>query len=65
MDQTALIELIETRFREADPANLRYVTRELERLVRQIEDPRTRARYEGALDGLAEMVDHLDTGRGA
>lgn len=65
MDQTALIELIETRFREVAPANLRYVTRELERLVRQIEDPRTRVRYEGALDNLAEMVDHLDTGRGA
>lgn len=63
MDQSELTRQIEALFGEATPQNVRDVSRRLERLVRQIADPRTRARYEGAIDHLPEMVAHLDEGR--
>lgn len=62
MDQDALIQLIETRFAEADRENLRHISRELERLVRQVQDRALKSRYESALDQLPDMVAHLDEG---
>lgn len=59
MDQSLLQDEIEKRFAEADPANLRQITRDLEKLVRDVEDRQLRARYEAAIDQLPEMVKHL------
>jgi hypothetical protein len=57
-----LIRQIETLFAEVNGENLRYSTRKLEQLVRQVEDPATRKRYEAAIDALPDMVAH-DGGR--
>ena len=59
MDQTLLLQEIEKRFADANPGNLRQVSRELERLVRDVSDRQVRARYEAAIDQLPEMVKHL------
>jgi hypothetical protein len=59
MDQAQLIQDIEKLFADATPANLRPTTRQLERLVREVGDRATRARYEAAIDHLPEMVKHL------
>jgi hypothetical protein len=58
MDQDQLFRDIEKLFAEATPGNLRYATRDLEKLVRQVEDPAMRKRYEAAIDMLPDMVDH-------
>jgi hypothetical protein len=58
MDQDQLIRDIEKLFAEATPANLRYASRDLEKLVRQVADPDVRKRYEAAIDVLPDMVDH-------
>jgi hypothetical protein len=57
-DQTALRAAIEAAFARADRLNVRAVTRELEALIARLSDGRQRARYEGALDALPEMVRH-------
>ncbi|HEY9722632.1 MAG TPA: hypothetical protein V6D47_11490 [Oscillatoriaceae cyanobacterium] len=62
MEPTALLEQIEKHFAEATPQNVRYVSRQLERLVRQLPDPALRKRYEAAIDQLPDMVAHLDNG---
>lgn len=59
MTQDELIAQIEARFASAEPANARLVSRELERLVRQLEDEGTRKRYEAAIDQLPDMVANL------
>ncbi|MEB3330380.1 MAG: hypothetical protein VKQ33_14235 [Candidatus Sericytochromatia bacterium] len=61
-DQAVLRRAIEAAFARADRRSLRAVTRELEGLIGRVEDPRLRARYEGALDALSEMVRHDDGG---
>lgn len=60
-DQAELRRAIEAGFARADRENVRPVSRELARLIVRLEDPRLRARYEGALDLLAEMVRHGDS----
>lgn len=57
-DQQALRQAIEAAFARVDRESARQVTRELERLVRQVSDPAARARYEGALDALPDMLRH-------
>ena len=56
MEQEQLRAEIEKLFAEADEQNVRYVSRNLERLVRQVDDPVVKARYEKAIDHLVEMV---------
>ena len=58
MDQEEQIRGIEAAFAKANRANLREVTRELERLIRELQDPALRARYEGAVDLLPDMIKH-------
>ena len=53
-----LIREIETLFANVDAASLRLTSRKLEQLVRQVEDPVVRKRYEAAIDALPEMVAH-------
>ncbi len=57
-EQAALQRAIEAAFARADRANLREVTREIWRLLKLLDDPAQRQRYEGALDALPEMVKH-------
>lgn len=59
MEQPQLIQEIEKLFADATPENLRMTTRSLEKLVRDVADRPTRARYESAIDLLPEMVKHL------
>ena len=59
LNQEQLIAQIEALFARADAASLREVSRQLEKLVRQIEDEGTRKRYEAAIDQLPDMVKHL------
>jgi hypothetical protein len=49
---------IEALFASADAKNLRNVTRDLEKLVRQLIDPVTRRQYEAAIDQLPDIVAH-------
>lgn len=65
MDQTQLRSEIEAAFARADLANVREVTRALEKLVRQVEDAAVRRRYEAAIDALPDMVKHLNAGSSA
>jgi hypothetical protein len=59
-DQGALCRSIEEAFSRADRQNLRAVTRDLAGLIARLTDGRLRARYEGALDALPDMVRHGD-----
>lgn len=58
MDQAELKKAIEAAFARADRTNVRDVSREIEKLLRQLEDPALRRRYEGAVDLLPDMVKH-------
>jgi hypothetical protein len=49
---------IEELFATAELKNLRNVTRDLEKLVRQLVDPVTKRRYEAAIDQLPDIVAH-------
>lgn len=49
---------IEALFAEADLKNVRQVARQLEQLVRQLQDAATRRRYEAAIDQLPTIVAH-------
>lgn len=60
MDQAELKKAIEAAFARADRTNVREVSREIERMLRQLEDPALRRRYEGAVDLLPDMVKHGD-----
>lgn len=62
VDQVALKKAIEAAFARADRTNVREVSREIERLLRQLDDPALRARYEGAVDLLPDMVKHGGAG---
>lgn len=62
MEANELVAQIEKHFAEATPQNVRQVSRELERLVRRLQDPALRRRYEAAIDQLPDMVAHLDNG---
>ncbi|MFN3430715.1 MAG: hypothetical protein ACK46X_12255 [Candidatus Sericytochromatia bacterium] len=59
IDHEQAIRDIEKLFAEATPANVRHISRQLERLVRTLDDPKTRQHYEAAIDQLPEMVKHL------
>ena len=56
MEQDQLIAAIEKLFAEAETDNVRHVSRQLERLVRDVADPLVRSRYEKAIDHLPEIV---------
>ena len=55
---------IEALFASATHENVRRVARQLETLVRQVEDPVTRRRYESAIDQLPAMVAHESVDEG-
>jgi hypothetical protein len=57
-DQDELQRAIEAQFAKADSKNLREVSRELEKLVRYVQDRAMRTRYEHAIDLLPDMVKH-------
>lgn len=57
-EQAALQKAVEAAFARADRTNVRETTREIWRLLQQLNDRALRARYEGALDALPEMVKH-------
>ena len=60
-EQDDLQRAIEAAFAKADRANLRDVTREIERLLKRLDDKALRARYESAVDLLPDMVKHAGT----
>ena len=55
-ESAGLLQRIEALFATVDEKNLRYATRDLERLVRQIKDPVMRRQYEAAIDQLPEIA---------
>lgn len=57
-EQEEVQRAIEAAFAKADRSNVRDVTREIERLIRRLDDKALRARYESAVDLLPDMVKH-------
>ena len=51
-----LHERIEALFAQVTPATMRRTAKALEELVRLVEDPATRRRYEAAIDLLPEIA---------
>lgn len=58
MEQDQVQRAIEAAFAMADRTNVRALSREIEKLIRQLTDPALRARYEGAVDLLPDIVKH-------
>jgi hypothetical protein len=59
MDDKTTVEQIEAIFAASVPENKRLQKKELEKLIKQLSDPKTRHHYEMASDHFFDMIEHL------